>query len=129
MELKAARRHREFLKQLGCDLVLPSIEVRAQNVCELTNLVQSAMSIVLKRSMENTAPAPAPDEQPDKKRRKCSVYIQQSHCQGHKAKKEGANKVKNQICVNCKRPVCSKHAVKTVSALAVSNVVHNKRSV
>ena len=88
------------------------IESRSQKLVGLTSHIQSAMSIILKRPLQESADPPS--DEPPQKRRKCSVCVQQSHGVGHKSKKDLANKVKNQICGKCKRPVCTKHAVKTI---------------
>ena len=107
------RRRRQFLLDLGLELIKPWVQQRAENVTGLrinirvANPMEGILGVKINDPQQ---PAPA-----DGTVGKCHVCVKGSYGENYKKKKSNmANKVK-QSCNTCHKRVCQKHSQKTIT--------------
>ena len=96
------RRRRQYILNLGMELVKPWIEQRS--TIGLQSDIRLAMSTILERPVEVEE---QPVAHPDNSRGKCHVCIKEAFGEGYRAEKKNANKVK-QSCSRCLIKTCKK---------------------
>ncbi len=109
-ERRGRRKRRQFLIDLGFDLIKPWVLQRSTNLHGLRINIRLAMEAVLGIQLaEPEQPAPAAEGTLGK----CHVCIKASYGPDYKKKKYNANKVK-QICDQCNKRACNKHSRKSL---------------
>ena len=103
---RRCRRRKEFLHQLGTEMIMPHIQRR--KISSLKNRVINDMKLFV----DVERPVAAVENDPKIKR--CRVCMETRGEYSKKEKYNSANKVK-QRCSRCYQPVCNKHADKVIT--------------